>query len=196
MSDKKDFAVVPCSCRNAAKLAGHPCKRTDENYCITAGFLARDVVKQGVGRKVDLEELLEIMQRAEKEGLVHQTINIQKTSVFICNCCPCCCGFLKSVKELDNYGAITKSNFDPVINQDNCSLCNICVEICPMEAISLENGGKAEDGHLVFNLDKCIGCGLCASNCPQAAISLEKVRNNVPTKSILGYVRKFELKEK
>lgn len=193
LADKKDFAVVPCSCRNAAKLAGHPCERTDENFCITAGFLARDVIKQGVGREVNLEELIEVMKRAEKEGLVHQTINIQKASVFICNCCPCCCGFLKSVKELDNYGAITKSNFDPVIDQEVCSLCKNCIEICPMGALSVSESDSIEDnGQVHFNLDKCIGCGLCASNCPQEAISLEKVRDIVPQKSMLGYMRKFE----
>jgi len=78
---------------------------------------------------------MDIMRRAEKAGLVHETINIQDTSAFICNCCPCCCGFLKSVKELRNYGAIAKSNFAPKIDRNLCTLCEKCMEICPMEAI-------------------------------------------------------------
>jgi len=31
-ANPKIYAVVPCSCRNAAKLAGEPCKQTNENF--------------------------------------------------------------------------------------------------------------------------------------------------------------------
>ncbi|MHA1262076.1 MAG: ATP-binding protein [Candidatus Freyarchaeota archaeon] len=179
------FAVVPCSCRNAAKLAGEPCKRTDENFCVTSGFLAKSVIDQGVGRQVTLEELMDIMRRAEKAGLVHETINIQDTSAFICNCCPCCCGFLKSVKELRNYGAITKSNFAPKIDKSLCTLCEKCMEICPMEAIyhHWPHSDDLSDDMMVIREDLCIGCGVCASNCPNEAITLEKVRDVVPVKT-------------
>ncbi|TFF99002.1 MAG: 4Fe-4S dicluster domain-containing protein [Promethearchaeota archaeon] len=193
LAEKKDFAVVACSCRTAAKMAGHPCKRTDENFCITAGMLAKYSIKTGVGREVNLEELMDIMERAEKEGLVHQTINIKKNSGFICNCCPCCCGFLKSVKELDNYGAIIKSNFDPIIDKDKCISCKICLEICPMDAISTAESNKSSEKQgIVINRELCIGCGLCASHCPQEAITLQKSRDYEPIKGLLGYLRKVE----
>ncbi|MFX1257749.1 MAG: hypothetical protein ACFFAN_07820, partial [Promethearchaeota archaeon] len=115
-ANPKIYAVVPCSCRNAAKLAGEPCKQTEENFCITTGTLAQMVIEQGIGREVTLDELMEVMESAEKAGLVHQTFNMQDTAIFVCNCCSCCCGFLKSVKELNNYASITKSNFNPIIN--------------------------------------------------------------------------------
>jgi Pyruvate/2-oxoacid:ferredoxin oxidoreductase delta subunit len=193
LAEKKDFAVVACSCRTAAALAGHPCKRTKENFCITAGMLARYSIKTGVGREVKLDELMEIMERAEEEGLVHQTINIKKNSGFICNCCPCCCGFLKSVKELNNYGAVIKSNFDPIVDQDKCVICTVCREICPMEAI-LANGSHegSEEQEIIINNDLCIGCGLCASHCPQRAISLQKARDYEPIKGLVSYLRKVE----
>ncbi len=183
LSKKKRFAVQKCSCRNAAELAGEPCKCTKENYCVSAGFLATRVIESGVGREVTLEELMEIMKRAEREGLVHETINIQNTSVFICNCCSCCCGFLKSVKELNNKKAVVISNFDPIINHDRCESCKTCVNICPMSAIDY-----VEDKP-VIRLDDCLGCGLCASNCPQNAITLKKVRNTIPIKSTLKLLR-------
>ena len=41
----KKYAVVPCSCRTAAKLGGKPCNQTDENYCIATGFLAPRVIR-------------------------------------------------------------------------------------------------------------------------------------------------------
>ncbi len=183
LSKKKRFAIQKCSCRNAAELAGEPCKCTDENFCVSAGFLAKRVIESGVGREVSLEELMEIMRKAEREGLVHETINTQSTSVFICNCCSCCCGFLKSVKELDNKKAVVFSNFDPVINHDQCKSCKTCVNICPMSAIDFIEEKP------VIRLDDCIGCGLCASNCPQKTIELKKVRNTIPMKSTLKLLR-------
>lgn len=179
------YAVVPCSCRTAAKLAGAPCKQTDENFCITTGILANVVIEGDIGREVSLDELMEIMERAEKEGLVHETLNMQNTAMFVCNCCSCCCGFLKSVKEQNNYGSITKSNFDPIINREACTLCETCVEICPMNAIYHHWPHKADlsDDFMKIRLELCIGCGVCASNCPSGAITLEKVRDVMPLKS-------------
>ncbi|TFF63862.1 MAG: 4Fe-4S dicluster domain-containing protein [Promethearchaeota archaeon] len=192
LAEKDIFAVVPCSCRTAAALAGNPCKKTKENFCITAGALAKNSIESGVGREVSLEELIEVMKKAEKEGLVHQTFNVQEASLFICNCCSCCCGFLKSVKELNNYGAITKSNFEPRLNYDKCTLCEKCINICPMEAISLDNSLN-EDERVNIDYDLCIGCGICASNCPQEAFYLVKVRDVVPVKNLKEYYKKLEI---
>jgi len=181
-ANPKTYAVVPCSCRNAAKLAGEPCKQTNENFCITTGRLANMVIEQGVGSQVSLEELMEVMEQAEKEGLVHETFNMQDTAIFVCNCCSCCCGFLKSVRELNNYEAITKSNFEPKINIEICNLCEICKDICPMGAIYHHWPHKEDssDNMMKVRYDRCIGCGVCASNCPSGSITLEKVRNTVP----------------
>ena len=178
----KKYAVVPCSCRNAAKLAGEPCEQTDENFCVTTGILAQSVLEQDVGLEVSLEELMEIMEKAEKEGLVHETFNMQDTATFVCNCCSCCCGFLKSVKELNNYSSITKSNFDPVIDREICTLCETCMNICPMDAIYHHWPHKEDssDDMMMIRLNRCIGCGVCASNCPSDAINLKKVRNIIP----------------
>jgi len=190
LSKKKRFAIQKCSCRNAAEKAGEPCKCTEENFCVSAGFLANRVIESGVGREVTFEELMEIMKRAEREGLVHETSNVQNTSVFICNCCSCCCGFLKSVKELDNKKAIVTSNFNPVINYAQCQSCKTCINICPMSAIEyVEDKPK-------IRLDDCLGCGLCASNCPEKAITLKKVRYVIPPKSILKLLRTNAKKRK
>jgi Pyruvate/2-oxoacid:ferredoxin oxidoreductase delta subunit len=122
--------------------------------------------------------------------LVHETFNVQEASLFICTCCSCCCGFLKSVKELNNYGAITKSNFEPKVNHETCNLCETCIEICPMEAISFQNTDHEKT--IIIDSDLCIGCGICASNCPQDAVDLLKVRNNVPVKDLRKYYKELE----
>ena len=56
----------------------------------------------------------------------------------------------------------------PVVN-DKCNGCGTCVNICPMDVFSLENG-KA----VVKNPSACIGCHACDNQCPMDAISLEE----------------------
>lgn len=52
------------------------------------------------------------------------------------------------------------------VNQDKCTGCGLCVEACPVEAISLENDkAKVDD-------EKCIVCGRCVEECPNEAISI------------------------
>ena len=105
--------------------------------------------------------------------------------MFVCNCCSCCCGFLRSVKDLNNYDSIIKSNFDPMINRELCTLCETCMDICPMDAIYHHWPHKEDlsDNMMIIRYDRCIGCGVCASNCPSDAIQLEKVRDYIPIKS-------------
>lgn len=180
----KLYAVIPCSCRTAAKLAGKPCKRTDENFCVATGILAKSIIDQEIGEEVTLDKLMEIMEKAEKQGLVHESFNMQDTAMFVCNCCSCCCGFLRSVKDMHNYDAITKSNFEPEFIYEKCNLCEVCMEICPMEAIYHHWPHKKDlsDNMMLVRRDRCIGCGICASNCPSDAISLVKTRDVIPIK--------------
>ncbi len=52
------------------------------------------------------------------------------------------------------------------VDDEKCTGCNVCVEGCPVEAISLNND-KA-----VIDENTCIECGLCVDECPNDAISL------------------------
>lgn len=52
---------------------------------------------------------------------------------------------------------------DPTI----CQACGVCVNRCPMDALSLDND------EIVVNYDKCILCGECEIICPLSAIKLE-----------------------
>lgn len=58
------------------------------------------------------------------------------------------------------------------VDDDECVRCGICVERCPWEALSLEDGSirvkpSAEGQH-----EGCIGCGMCTLVCPKQAIHL------------------------
>jgi ferredoxin len=52
----------------------------------------------------------------------------------------------------------------PKVNPELCTGCEICMEICPMEAIEMVNG--------IAKIDqiKCSNCRLCVRECPLEAI--------------------------
>jgi len=52
------------------------------------------------------------------------------------------------------------------VDIQKCTGCGVCVEVCPLEAISL-NDDKA-----VIDEDNCTECGLCVDECPNDAIGL------------------------
>ncbi len=45
-----------------------------------------------------------------------------------------------------------------------CAGCGVCVEVCPMDAITLENGIA------VVNRETCGNCKICVRVCPEGAI--------------------------
>ncbi len=51
------------------------------------------------------------------------------------------------------------------INQDICSQCGECQEICPCGAIE-----QQDDGSLVIDAAVCADCAACQSVCPFEAI--------------------------
>ncbi len=51
---------------------------------------------------------------------------------------------------------------------DGCIGCEICAEICPVEAISME------DRKAIIDVDNCMGCGNCEQRCPVYAIEMVK----------------------
>jgi len=53
-----------------------------------------------------------------------------------------------------------------IVKADLCNACGTCVEICPVECITL--GDIA-----VVDADECIDCGLCEDECPEGAIKVE-----------------------
>lgn len=54
--------------------------------------------------------------------------------------------------------------------EEKCTLCGVCIEACP------ENAIKEEDGRIVINESLCTLCGICASVCEEEAIVIERER--------------------
>ncbi|MGZ3591830.1 MAG: hypothetical protein ACXU99_14330 [Thermodesulfobacteriota bacterium] len=74
---QKTFAVSNCICRQEMRIMGEGCEKPEES-CLTFGTAARIMVRTGRGRSINMEEALEILQRAEEVGLVLQPSNAQK----------------------------------------------------------------------------------------------------------------------
>jgi len=172
------IAVMPCPCRIYHGILGDACDRPID-VCINLNSVAEYIDRVGIGRKVTLDEAIQILEKAEKAGLVHIANNQSDKHSFICNCCPDCCGFLSLYNKLKFLkGAVAKSNFFPQVDGALCSKCKKCMTICPVNAAFIKYGAKEDlsDAKVIIREDLCIGCGLCASNCPKEAIKLAKVR--------------------
>ncbi len=53
------------------------------------------------------------------------------------------------------------------LDQDKCSGCGLCVEVCPQAVYTLN--GKVS---LITDRDACLECGACAQNCAPGAITV------------------------
>ena len=78
---------------------------------------------------------------------------------------------LRFAKDTKTKGVLAPSRYLAEVDENECTSCGLCVDICPVEAISLNGEGLAS----VYK-QGCIGCGLCASTCPVDAISLSDIR--------------------
>jgi electron transport complex protein RnfB len=160
------FSVVNCICRQERRLLGEGCDKPEES-CLSLGMVAEHVARSGAGRAVSQEEALALLKRAEEVGLVLQPAN-DKQPMFICACCGCCCGVLRSLKQHPKPASLVSSPFVAALNVETCEGCGTCETRCQMEAISLDNG------HASLDLDRCIGCGLCVTTCPSESLSLRR----------------------
>ncbi len=160
------IAVTNCICRVQQRLVGNQCTKPLE-VCFSFGSAACYYIDQGMGREIDHEEALAILDRCQEAGLVAQPGNIQNPGG-MCNCCGDCCPTLRMAKRYPRPAALIVSNYYAVLDQKGCSGCQTCIGRCQMEAITINDEGVAQ-----IDLNRCIGCGLCALTCPTEAITLK-----------------------
>ncbi len=161
----QSFAVAECICKKERGLIDHPCPHPLE-VCLGIAPLPGYFDNHHWGRPISKEEAYALMRKAEESGLVHLTNNVENDHFFICNCCGCCCGVLRTINEMAMEGVVNSQYFAQ-IDPDYCNACGICKnERCPVGAIL--NG---EESYRIVK-ERCIGCGLCATTCPSEAINL------------------------
>jgi len=164
IAQKEHFVVSPCICRKERRMAGQGCERPLE-MCISFGDADSYFVQAGIGRQVDRQTVLDLLEKADRAGLVLQPSN-SRDPAWICCCCGCCCGVLRTVKTYPNPAELMASAFAARLDASACTACGVCVERCQMDALRLEGDRARLDGR------RCIGCGLCVSTCPAGALSL------------------------
>lgn len=192
LRSKSAIAVQNCICRQEQRLLDHDCGKPLE-VCMALGSAAHSLVHTGNGRLISLEEALAILKLADEAGLVLQPANARDPN-FICACCGCCCGVLRSLKMHPYPGRIAASAFTAELDAAICSGCGTCLTRCQMGALSMP------DGCAELNLDRCIGCGLCVSACDTGALTLvrkpEAEQPAVPKNTVATYLRLIQARGK
>jgi NAD-dependent dihydropyrimidine dehydrogenase PreA subunit len=156
----KYISLQDCACRVSKGACDAPL-----DVCLAFNYGAKYLAERGMGRFIDRDEALAVLDQARQEGLVHMTSNTLDRVEFVCNCCPCCCGLLGTVTRLGGAAADIASNFRAGVDAEACLGCGTCEDHCPVEAITL--GQTAE-----VDLERCIGCGVCVVHCPEGALAL------------------------
>ena len=167
------IAIQECFCRKASDMRGTPCQTTERReLCMSFGDMADLYIDEGWGRQLDQREALEIARQNEEEGLVLMPGNQQEPN-FMCSCCRDCCQMLNMIQNFPKPAEGVASNYYAEVNSELCTGVGTCVERCPMNAVSLNNG------FATIELARCIGCGLCVPGCPEKAITLAKKHQEI-----------------
>jgi len=160
------ISVAPCICRREQHLLGAGCDKPVET-CLSFGGGADFYQRNGLGRAIGQEEALALLKEAERAGLVLQPSN-SRDATFLCACCGCCCGVLRTLKRYPAPASLVSSPFVVEVEPETCEGCGACTERCQMEALRLV------EGLVVLEDGRCIGCGLCVTTCPAGALRLRR----------------------
>ena len=167
VENAKSWGVRDCICRVQQRLIGKGCDHPIEN-CLVFAPIEGAFDHSQVDRALTKEEALQILREAEEAGLVHSTGNYRDHHYYICNCCTCCCGILRSVAEFGVPATAVRSDFYAVVDAELCIGCEDCLKRCQFGALSVP------DDVCVVDDSRCVGCGLCATVCPTDAMHLER----------------------
>ena len=164
VNNARAWGVVDCLCRKQQALIGKPCGHPLD-VCMVLGEVPGIFDQSLTIRSLTREGALATLRRAAEAGLVHSVSNNQQGLWYICNCCTCSCGILRSMVELGIANVIASSAFVLQVDEELCNGCGACVERCQFNALTMD---------MVAEVDqvRCVGCGVCTVICPEEAMSL------------------------
>ncbi len=164
LNDAQAWGVLDCICRKQKALIGDPCEHPVET-CMVFSQKAGAFDGNPVIRALSLEEAHDTLRRAADAGLVHATSNNQQGLWYMCNCCACSCGILRGMADLGMANVVARSAFVNQVDEIFCSACELCLDWCQFDALSVEDVARVDR-------NRCVGCGVCISSCPDEALSL------------------------
>lgn len=177
------IGVGMCYCRHKMEHLGKACD-APMDICMTFNNTGSSLVKHGIARKVDVSEGMELLQKAYEHNLVQFGENVQRMVNFICNCCGCCCEAMIAARRFAIMNPVHTTNFLPVIDEESCNGCSKCVDVCPVEAMTLVSANdpaKPKRKLARVNEETCLGCGVCVRVCNRNSLSLKSRAKRVIT---------------
>ena len=170
LKNPDSIALGECACRARSAEGCSPME-----VCLMVGdpvasFIAEQNPKF---RKISQEEAVAVVEAEHKRGHV-QTAWFKKELgrrfYCICNCCSCCCLGVRMRNILGGTIPILAPSGYLCHVGSLCNGCGECLEYCPFDAISLDEGEQVA----VIDAVKCMGCGVCEDICPTGAMILER----------------------
>jgi Pyruvate/2-oxoacid:ferredoxin oxidoreductase delta subunit len=177
------IGISLCYCRHKKQIVSEACD-APLDICMTFNDTAQGLTRHGYARLVDVAEGTDLLQTAYENNLVQFGDNAREGVNFICNCCGCCCEAMIAARRFALSSPLHTSNFLPEIAADNCNGCGKCVNVCPVEAMSLVSAhdpAHSKKKKARINEEICLGCGVCARVCAQEGITMRARAQRVVT---------------
>ncbi|MBQ1827164.1 MAG: FAD-dependent oxidoreductase, partial [Erysipelotrichaceae bacterium] len=149
------YSVGQCTCRKQQTMRGEGTGNINGEFCIGDGDMAEYCVDRGMGRYISYDEVLEILERAERRGFVHQITNIdgEDKIVAICNCAAGICNAIRT-SQLYNTPNMSRSAYRAHVDSSKCVACGKCVEVCPVGAAKLGQKLCTKNGPIKYPLSE------------------------------------------
>lgn len=177
------IGIGTCYCRHKMRHLGKECNAPME-ICMSFNYAAASLIKHGIAQSVSATECLKLLETAYAHNLVQLGENNQRQVNFICNCCGCCCEAMIAARKFGILQPVHTTNFLPQISDDKCNGCGKCVNVCPVEAMTLvsaNNPQKPKMKKAKLLEDICLGCGVCVHSCSFGSLSLKSRKERVIT---------------
>jgi len=175
--------VGVCYCRHKMMHLGRNCDAAMD-ICMTFNGTAQSLTKHSYARLVDVSEGMDLLQQAYEQNLVQFGENARERVNFICNCCGCCCEAMIAARKFGILNPVHTSNFLPVVDETQCNGCGKCVNVCPVEAMTLVSSNDPHHPKMKkakVDEDICLGCGVCVRTCAHESLSLRSRPQRVIT---------------
>jgi ferredoxin len=143
--------------------------------CMTFHNTAASLIKHGIARLFEVTEGLDLLQMAYTYNLVQFGENAREgvgLSAIVADVV---------TKPSSRRGGLVwlhplhTTNFLPEIQPETCTGCGKCVQIWPVEAMTLVSANdpaRPKRLHAKLSAEVCLGCGLCVRACSTHSIRL------------------------
>ena len=130
------YCVDVCACRRQQAMRGEGVGDIEGYMCLAVGDMAEYLVETHKdAHYITYDEVMEILERAEEKGFVHQITNLdgEDKIVGICNCSAGTCDAIRT-SQLFNTPNMSASAYRAHVDKEKCVACGKCVEVCPAGA--------------------------------------------------------------